>query len=114
MEFAKETKKNLILEIALFCLGIAIISLFYKSNVFLALLMVAIIAITTKLWRRKYDMSFFIVGATVGPTAEIVCVHFGAWQYASPFFLGIPLWLPIAWGFIAMLTKRIVAILVKN
>ena len=49
-------------------------------------------------WRKSGALSIFVAAAIVGPLAEGISVHCGAWQYASPTFLGIPMWLPLAWG----------------
>ncbi len=59
------------------------------------------------------DLIFFLTGAVVGPVAEIVCVHFGAWQYVTPSFLGIPVWLPVAWGFATTLIGRFAGTLTR-
>jgi hypothetical protein len=55
---------------------------------------------------------FFVFGAIIGLIAEVVAVHFGAWQYTNPSLLRVPIWLPIAWGFVVVLIKRITEIFV--
>ena len=48
-------------------------------------------------WNAKNAMYYLIVFIS-GPLAESVAIHFGAWTYAQPVFIGIPLWLPFVWG----------------
>jgi len=46
-------------------------------------------------WRYwKYYLSCAVLGAI----SEILVIHGGAWSYALPQLLGIPLWVPFAWG----------------
>jgi len=108
-----ELKKELLFEIILFIVGIMIISLFYSNNILVSILLIIIWAMAIKLWHQKHDIYFFIAGAIAGPIGEIICIRFGAWQYANPSFFGIPLWLPLAGGFVIMLIKRISETFVK-
>lgn len=48
-------------------------------------------------WSAKNAVYYLLVFIS-GPLAESVAIHFGAWSYAQPVFIGIPLWLPFAWG----------------
>ena len=64
-------------------------------------------------WHTKHDAYFFVTGAIIGPLGEIICISSGVWSYVNPSFLGIPLWLPFAWGFATMLIKRIAETLVR-
>lgn len=44
---------------------------------------------------------FFIFGL-----GEVFFVNCGLWKYANPDFMGIPLWMPLSWGFIVILINR--------
>jgi hypothetical protein len=48
----------------------------------------------------------YVVGFVFGPLAEGVSIHTGAWEYASPTFLGIPIWLPFVWGIAALFIQN--------
>jgi hypothetical protein len=48
----------------------------------------------------------YFVGFLFGPLAEGVSIRTGAWEYASPTFLGIPLWLPFVWGIAALFIQN--------
>jgi len=113
MKFTKRIEKELVLDFILFCCGIASISLFHKNTLMLTLVLAIAWFIGIRLWHKKQDIYFFIIAAIIGSIGEIVCVHFGAWQYPNPTFLGIPIWLPFAWGFATILIKRIAETCVK-
>ena len=98
---------ELVLEVAVMAARIIAVAAAHSRNVLLCLLLVLICAAVASFWHTRQDLIFLVTGAVVGPVAEIVCVHFGVWQYANPSFLGIPVWLPLAWGFVTMLIGRI-------
>lgn len=106
-------EKEVILEIILFCTAIIIISLLWSNNLLLTTVLVASLLVGMKVWYKKYDIHFFIIGAIVGPLAEIVCIYFGTWTYANPSILGIPIWLPIVWGLATIIIKRIAETFIK-
>lgn len=113
MAFTKRVKKELLFDAVLFTVGMSFISLFYKENLLLTALLIATWATGVKFWHTRHDIYFFVTGAIVGPLAEILCINFGAWQYTNPTFLGIPVWLPFAWGLATMLIKHIAETFVK-
>lgn len=113
MKFTKKIKKELVFELIVFCAGIIAMALFYKNNILLTLILLASWAAGIKFWHKKHDIYFYVAGAIIGPISEIICIRFGVWQYANPTFLGIPMWLPLAWGLITMLIKRISETFVK-
>lgn len=113
MKITKKIEKELIFEFILYCAGIASISLFFQNNLLLLVLLIMAWTIGIMVWHKKHDVIFFVVGAIVGTIGEIVCIHFGAWRYTNPTFLGVPIWLPFAWGLAIMLIKRIAETFVK-
>lgn len=106
-------RNDLLLEILLFWSGMLTISLLYNSNIFLTLFLIVYWMIGIKFWHKTQDIYIFITGAVIGPIGEIICVHFGAWQYANPTLFGIPVWLPLAWGLTTMVIKRVVETFVR-
>jgi len=48
----------------------------------------------------------YLIGFVFGPLAEGVSIRTGAWEYASPTFLGIPVWLPFVWGIAALFIQN--------
>jgi hypothetical protein len=77
----------------------------------LTLLIFILLIITLRFDYRKDDIYHTISGMILGSIAEIICVYFGVWRYANPTFLGIPLWLPLAWGVGVLSIKRIAVII---
>ena len=71
------------------------------------------------LWERVFLLTFILLGLALmelmvvgskrlwlvypiiifgGVLTEVVAIYLGAWQYAKPSFLNVPLWLLPAWG----------------
>ena len=114
MSLVTKIEKELIYEIALYLLSIALISFLYTENPPLIFLLIALIIFGTKIWYKRRDVIYFLCGAIAGPFAEIICIHFGAWRYFNPTLLGIPIWLPIAWGFVTVLIMRFAEAILKT
>ena len=71
------------------------------------LLVIFAVASAVLLWRwhTRADLFFFFVPVFHGPLGELFAVHFGAWKYAdAP--LGLPIWLPLAWGIAMLFMKK--------
>ena len=111
--FTKKIEEKLLSDIILFILGIAAISLLYKHNFILTILLLLFWIFALKFWHLKHDFYFFITAMIIGPIAEIVAIYFKVWSYSNPTFLGIPIWLPLVWGFSVILIKRFSEIFIK-
>ncbi len=70
-----------------------------------ALLVVAGVAIYA-LRPSRTSACVYVVGFVFGPLAEGLAIRTGAWEYASPSVLGIPLWLPFVWGIAALFIQN--------
>lgn len=98
-----------------------------KKALLNAALALATLLLTSVLWRRPLVLTgllivtgvaiyslrpsrtsvwVYLVGFLFGPLAEGVSIRTGAWEYASPTFLGIPLWLPFVWGIAALFIQN--------
>ena len=109
----KSVLMELAAELVLFAAGTSIVSLLYRETLLVTALLVATGTVGLYIWHEKDDVYFFVVGAFLGPLAEIVHVSSGAWQYATPHFLGLPVWLIPSWGLFAILLRRISCTLAK-
>jgi hypothetical protein len=107
MRFNGRVRKELLLEAAIFAYGVAAAALFYGNNLLVLVLMLLGWLLGVLFWHKRHDVYFFLSGVLVGVVVELTCVHFGTWSYANPTVLGIPIWLPLAWGLFTMLIKRI-------
>ncbi|MFH0868605.1 MAG: DUF2878 family protein [archaeon] len=99
-------KKEFFYELTLFIITVTIVSYFYRNNLLLTALLILLWGLSIMLWHTKQDVQLFITGAVFGTAIELVCTHFGVWHYGNPSFLGIPVWLPLAWGvFVVMIVR---------
>jgi uncharacterized membrane protein YoaT (DUF817 family) len=95
-------------------LCVFIIAFMWSDNALLSIVSLAGCSIALYIWHReRSELLLFITGAVIGPTVEIICIHYGAWSYSNPSFWGIPLWLPIVWGYVAVYLKRVHESLLK-
>ena len=53
------------------------------------------------------DWAFALVAAVAGPAVEAAIHATGAFDYAEPDFLGIPIWLPALWANAGLSIRRI-------
>jgi hypothetical protein len=89
-----------------FCFLVLAVCLLWQHNLFLFLLMSMEAAVALRFWHDGYDVSFFLVIGGLGSLAEALFVRAGAWQYANPSALGVPLWFPVAFGTAGLLGGR--------
>ncbi|NQT88632.1 hypothetical protein HQ560_17840 [bacterium] len=102
MRIAKDSARSLALAGVGVAVGTAEIALLHRQPALLsAVLLVTAGAIIVLRGHRA--LAVYVVGAIIGPAAETFGIRAGAWAYAQPAFLGIPLWLPFAWGLAAVL-----------
>lgn len=99
--------QDLFYEILLFLITVFIVALSWKNNVLTLVLLLVLWAIPVFGWSKKDDFTYFFIAAILGSILEIIAIKFGAIQYSNPDFFGIPMWLPILWGCIAILFNRL-------
>lgn len=107
MRITKGISKELAFECAVFAAGASEIALCHRRPILLTVLLAVTAIVAMAFWRKSHAVCFYLVGAVVGPCGEMICIHLGAWEYANPTFLSIPLWLPLAWGLVTILIKGI-------
>ena len=114
MRTTRETGKELAAEISLFAVGTGAIALCHGRPLLLtALLIGTATAAIVAFWPGSHVVVLYAIGAVVGPCGEMIGVRAGAWRYACPTFLGIPLWLPFAWGLATVLVRGIAETVAK-
>jgi hypothetical protein len=109
----RKLSKEFIYDGLIFALTLVGIVSLYQDNLLLTLVLSIAWIIGAKFWHRKHDVYFFIGAAVLGPLAEVIAIHFGVWSYANPFILGIPMWLPLAWGLCIIFMKRLVELFIR-
>ena len=70
-----------------------------------ALLLGAAAVLAVPSVERSTVMVLMAAGAVLGPVCEALPVAAGAWSYAQPDVLGLPLWLPLAYALFAVLVS---------
>jgi len=105
MRLTAATARELAFEAGLFAAGAAELALCHRHALALTALLLVTALCSLAFWRQSHLVWIYVLGGIIGPCGEIFGVLGGAWQYAEPAFLGIPLWLPFAWGLAAVLVK---------
>ncbi len=107
MRDSRQLLTELLVELAAFAFLVTSVVLLWTNN--LVLLIVACVECIFALafWHERRDLSFFLVIAVLGSTAEAVFVRFGVWRYANPTALGIPIWFPLAFGTTGLIGGRL-------
>lgn len=93
-------------DFAIFWLGLLAMLLFWEHGLASLLATLLVFSVRLALWYERADLWIFAVGAVHGTAAEIVATRAGVWSYARPEWLGVPAWLPFAWGLAAVLIVR--------
>jgi hypothetical protein len=57
-------------------------------------------------FKQKGDYQWYLVTAILGPIGEIWAVASGLWEYNTETILGVPYWLPLAWGITALVFRK--------
>ena len=94
-------------DLLIFAVAVVLLVLTWKHNLLAAAAIVALFGLRALFRRKPGDLTLYAVGAILGPVTEVLATALGIWTYARPTLLGIPLWLPFAWGFAAVLFVRI-------
>ncbi len=58
-----------------------------------------------------FDYLYFLFGACLGSTVELVLTSLNLYLFSEPDFFGMPYWLPIFWGNAALALRRVAWIL---
>jgi hypothetical protein len=110
----RSIKFGFIRDLFIFWFVIFLVVLCWTNNILVTAILVAAYWIRYYFWPNKEDHVLYVGGAILGPVAEIIATKVGIWHYTLPTFFNIPLWLPFAWGFAAVLIIRIALAFVKK
>jgi len=74
-----------------------------------------VLSVVLILWHRdNSEFVIFIYGIIIGGLVEVIGTQVSGYQsFIEPDFLGIPIWLPVVWGYGFVAMKRI-GIILKN
>ena len=110
----QSAKIGLIRDLFIFWFVIFLVVLFWTNNILVTGILLVAYGIRYYFWPNTEDHVLYIGGAILGPIAVIIATKVGIWLYALPTFFNIPLWLPFAWGFAAVLIIRIALAFVRK
>ena len=99
--------KEFLTGIVIFWLELGLFYYFWRSNVLLtfAILLLSIVILVK--FADKKEIILYFTGFFLGPVYDIVLVPTGIWTYGNPILLGIPPWLPAAYGLGAVMIFKI-------
>ena len=103
MRIERAQARRLIWTVLVFAVSAAEICLLHQREwlLTLGLLATAVVALAWS-WEWHRALACYLFAAILGPCGEMLAVHYGAWSYPAPTCLGIPVYLPFAWGLIVV------------
>lgn len=88
--------------------GILLSYLFWRNNFLLFVIYLALTLVLIYFHGDKTEFVIFAYGILIGAIVEVIGTQVSGYQsFAKPDLGGIPLWLPIAWGYGFVAMKRI-------
>lgn len=95
--------------------GIIFSSLFWENNILLFIIYSGTVSGLIHFHKDKKEWTILFYGILVGTIVEVAGTQIGGYQsFANPDFFGIPIWLPVAWGYGFVMMARIGLILKKS
>lgn len=110
----KNKIKLLALELWPFLIGIIIMALFWRQEILASILILVIIIIMFSIKYEKNEIYLYFLGVLIGAIVELwgqLIVHFQ--NFTQGLLLGMPLWLPLVWGYAFIAMRRIGNLIVK-
>ncbi len=87
-------------------LSLISVALLWEYNLILTIVLVALAAFMLLMNKSKQELRIFVYCGLSGALAEVIVVFFGAWTYANPNIIGIPIWLIVLWGIASVFIVR--------
>ena len=88
--------------------GILLSYLFWQNNVLLFIIYLVLTLGLIYFHKDKTEFSIFAYGILIGAIVEVIGTQISGYQsFTKPDFGGIPMWLPIVWGYGFVAMKRI-------
>lgn len=111
MKLTASPRTRLILATMAFIILVVSIVRLWSNNGLLGLVILIQNLLALSYWKRRRHVFRFVATALIGTIAEVAFVASGAWSYANPTLMGIPLWFPLSFGQAGLLGQEIVDIL---
>lgn len=85
-----------------FVLWLILISSLWSNPIYLTIILLIITVLYFLFLKEKKGQYYFLIAAIFGPIGEVIVSASGLWTYHGETMLGIPYWLPLAWGITAV------------
>ncbi len=102
---------KLVFEYLMLALIYTLILLFRGSPYLLSLGLLLLLVLRLIFFHQPWDVLTFLIGACLGPTVELALTNLNLYFFTEPDFLGMPYWLPLLWGGVAVAVRRLAWIL---
>jgi hypothetical protein len=86
-------------------------SLLWDRPLTLTLALIVLSALMFLVEPKRANAILYFFGFIFGPISEAIAIYFGAWHYALPLALGVPVWLPFVWGSCGLYIVRVKALI---
>jgi uncharacterized membrane protein YoaT (DUF817 family) len=83
------------------------VAFLWKHNLILLIVLILLATLMLLMNKSKRELKTFIFCAISGAIAEGFAVFLGAWTYANPNLLNIPIWLIVLWGIASVFVVRV-------
>ena len=114
MIMKKEALKEVLIELIPFLLAL-IIAFYVKQEIAITIILAAVLLISFKMKYHKKEGLLLFTGIITGLIFEISGNFFYKLQYwSSGSIYGMPLWIPLLWGYGFILIRRIGNIIVRD
>lgn len=113
-EKKRKNNKSLIIEVILLIFSILLIGAI-RQEILITFAMIILVFLCFFLEYHKREWTLFIIGMLLGVILELggnLAYKLQYWNVDS--LLGIPLWLPLLWGYAFVFVRRIGNIIVKS
>ncbi len=88
--------------VAFFIFWLLLISILWSKPLYLTITLLIISCLYFLLFKERKGIYYFLAAAIFGPIGEVFVSANGLWTYHGETILGIPYWLPLAWGITAV------------
>jgi len=115
VDFKKDMKKlkEILFEL-LPVIIVVILLLFIRSEIGIVILVLLGIISTFLISYRKNEIYLFLFGAVVGVIFELIGNNLLGQSWSQSSLLGIPIWLPLSWGYGFIIIRRIGNVIINK
>ncbi|MEK6841956.1 MAG: hypothetical protein AABX91_02275 [Nanoarchaeota archaeon] len=110
-----ENIKAILIQVVSLLLAFIVMTLVKGDELIFTVTILAILLINFKIKYYKNEWALFFVGLVLGFFIEVVLGLVYRMQYwENPTLLGVPIWLPIVWGYAFVFIRRIGNAIIEN